>query len=100
MPYRTQKDGAAGLVITFTDITERKSAARALEAAQQSSDAANAAKSRFLAAASHDLRQPLQALALLQALLAKNRQQRQTTDARGTHGRHGERHIRHAEHSA
>jgi two-component system CheB/CheR fusion protein len=71
MPYRTQKDGAAGLVITFTDITERKSAARALEAAQQSSDAANAAKSRFLAAASHDLRQPLQALALLQALLAK-----------------------------
>jgi two-component system CheB/CheR fusion protein len=71
MPYRTHKDGVAGLVITFTDITERKSAARALEAAQQSSDAANAAKSRFLAAASHDLRQPLQAMALLQALLAK-----------------------------
>jgi two-component system CheB/CheR fusion protein len=71
MPYRTQKEGAAGLVITFTDITERKSAARALEAAQQSSDSANAAKSRFLAAASHDLRQPLQAMALLQALLAK-----------------------------
>ena len=32
---------------------------------------ANLAKSRFLAAASHDLRQPLQTLALLQALLAK-----------------------------
>ena len=32
---------------------------------------ANAAKSRFLAAASHDLRQPLQTLALLQGLLAK-----------------------------
>ncbi len=71
MPYRTHKEGVAGLVITFTDITERKSAARALEAAQRSSDMANAAKSRFLAAASHDLRQPLQTLALLQALLAK-----------------------------
>ena len=33
--------------------------------------AANVAKSRFLAAASHDLRQPLQTLALLQGLLAK-----------------------------
>lgn len=32
--------------------------------------AANAAKSRFLAAASHDLRQPLQALTLMQASLA------------------------------
>ncbi len=71
MPYRTHKEGVAGLVITFTDITERKSAARALEAAQKSSDMANAAKSRFLAAASHDLRQPLQTLALLQALLAR-----------------------------
>ena len=71
MPYRTRLNGAAGLVITFADITERKSAARALEAAQRSSDTANTAKSRFLAAASHDLRQPLQALALLQGLLAK-----------------------------
>jgi two-component system CheB/CheR fusion protein len=71
MPYRTHRDGVAGLVITFTDITERKSTARALEAAQIGSEAANAAKSRFLAAASHDLRQPLQAMALLQGLLAK-----------------------------
>jgi two-component system CheB/CheR fusion protein len=72
MPYRTHKVGVAGLVITFTDITERKSAARALEAAQQSSEIANAAKSRFLAAASHDLRQPLQTLTLLQGLLARS----------------------------
>jgi len=71
MPYRTGKEGVAGLVITFTDITERKAAARALEVAQKSSETANAAKSRFLAAASHDLRQPLQTLSLLQALLAK-----------------------------
>jgi two-component system, chemotaxis family, CheB/CheR fusion protein len=72
MPYRTHAAGAAGLVITFTDTTERKSAGRALEAAQKNSEAANAAKSRFLAAASHDLRQPLQTLALLQGLLARS----------------------------
>jgi two-component system CheB/CheR fusion protein len=72
MPYRTLENGVEGLVITFTDITERKLAASALEAAQKTSEMANAAKSRFLAAASHDLRQPLQTLALLQGLLAKD----------------------------
>lgn len=38
--------------------------------AQKQAELATAAKSRFLAAASHDLRQPLQTLSLLQGLLA------------------------------
>ena len=71
LPYRTHGDGVEGVVITFNDITERKHTAKALEAAKQQAELANAAKSRFLAAASHDLRQPLQTLALLQGLLAK-----------------------------
>lgn len=71
LPYRTNEDGVEGVVITFTDISERKRIAGALEAAKQQADMANMAKSRFLAAASHDLRQPLQTLALLQGLLAK-----------------------------
>jgi len=70
LPYRTHNDGVEGVVITFTDITEKKHAAKSLEAAKQSAELANLAKSRFLAAASHDLRQPLQTLALLQGLLA------------------------------
>jgi two-component system CheB/CheR fusion protein len=71
MPYRTLDGGVEGVVITFVDITERRRTAEALETAKRQAQLANAAKSRFLAAASHDLRQPLQTLALLQGLLAK-----------------------------
>ena len=71
LPYRTEGQGIEGVVITFNDITRRKQAAAAVETAKQSAEAANLAKSRFLAAASHDLRQPLQTLALLQGLLAR-----------------------------
>jgi two-component system CheB/CheR fusion protein len=52
-------------------VTERRRTADALTAAKRQAELATVAKSRFLAAASHDLRQPLQTLALLQGLLAK-----------------------------
>jgi two-component system CheB/CheR fusion protein len=71
LPYRTDDKGVEGVVITFVDVTERRHVAQALEAAKRQAQLANVAKSRFLAAASHDLRQPLQTLALLQGLLAK-----------------------------
>jgi two-component system CheB/CheR fusion protein len=71
LPYRTEDHGVGGVVITFTDITERKHTAKALEQARHQAELANVAKSRFLASASHDLRQPLQTLALLHGLLAK-----------------------------
>jgi two-component system CheB/CheR fusion protein len=71
LPYRPKGQGIEGIVITFADITHQKEAAAALECARARADSANVAKSRFLAAASHDLRQPLQTLVLLQELLAK-----------------------------
>ncbi len=71
LPYRTKDNAAEGVVITFADITERRRAADELGVAKRQAEFANATKSRFLAAASHDLRQPLQTLALLQGLLAK-----------------------------
>ena len=71
LPYRTQDNGVEGVVITFADITERRRVADALEVARRQAELATVAKSRFLAAASHDLRQPLQTIALLQGLLAK-----------------------------
>ncbi len=54
------------------DELERLVADRTVEllAAKESADAANAAKSRFLAAASHDLRQPIHAMRLLQDALS------------------------------
>lgn len=71
LPYRAKNDGVEGVVITFADITERKHTADALEAAKREAQQASIAKSRFLAAASHDLRQPLQALSLMQGALTR-----------------------------
>lgn len=70
-PYRAHDGRVEGVVITFADITERKSIAGALEASKLEAERTNLAKSRFLAAASHDLRQPLQSLTLLQELLTQ-----------------------------
>ena len=71
LPYRTQDSRVEGVVITFADITARVHAADAMAVAQRQAAQANIAKSRFLAAASHDLRQPLQTLVLLQGSLTK-----------------------------
>ncbi len=51
-----------GFVTMFTDITERRRADLALAEARATADAANAAKSRFVAMVSHEIRTPLQAL--------------------------------------
>ena len=55
---------ADGLSVYFRDITARRQAQQALLQAKESAEAADLAKGKFLAAASHDLRQPLQALLL------------------------------------
>jgi PAS domain S-box-containing protein len=51
------------------DLTEREKTQKELAQARDAAQAANLAKSRFLAAASHDLRQPIQAISLFQEAL-------------------------------
>lgn len=59
-------DSGRNLVVAaIRDVTERQAAQRELRQAREDAVRANRTKSRFLATASHDLRQPLQSLALL-----------------------------------
>jgi PAS domain S-box-containing protein len=56
---------------TFRDITALVEGNRALATAKAEAERANMSKSRFLAAASHDLRQPVQSLLLLLAVVER-----------------------------
>ncbi len=53
------------------DVTNRKRMEQQIIAAQETAERANKANSAFLAAASHDLRQPVQALSLLNGALRR-----------------------------
>ena len=58
-------------VAAIRDATQRAQAERELREAREYAERADLAKSRFLATASHDLRQPLQTLALLNGALRR-----------------------------
>ena len=60
---------AIGVLGIARDISARQREAELLHQARQEADKANEAKSRFLAAASHDLRQPLSALSVYAGML-------------------------------
>ena len=73
------KDGDVYAVSAVVrEVTEERQAKRALAYAKEEAEQANQSKSKFLAAASHDIRQPLQSI-----ILFANALERHVTDADG-----------------
>ena len=62
LDVRSDPTPAGGWVTTFTDVTEARAAQTELRRAKDAAEAANQAKSRFLATMSHELRTPLNAV--------------------------------------
>ena len=67
----TQDSAAPGIIAVVRDMTKTKRLEEDLTQARDAALRANEVKSRFLAAASHDLRQPLQTIWSLQGFLSR-----------------------------
>jgi PAS domain S-box-containing protein len=65
------QDGGVIVAAAIRDVTDRMRVEKEIREARAVADRANLGKSRFLATASHDLRQPLQALSLLNGALRR-----------------------------
>lgn len=69
-----------GIFIMSQDMTAKKYVEDSLAKAKENAEEVSASKSRFLAAASHDLRQPMQALAMFVEVLAGRRHDKESRD--------------------
>lgn len=63
-PWHDETGRIGGIILFTEDVTAYKQAENALKAAKIEAERANEAKSRFLGAVSHDLRQPIFAISL------------------------------------
>jgi PAS domain S-box-containing protein len=68
-PIRNRDGSIAGAVSAFTDITELKDLQRELEIRRREAEEASVRKTRFLAAVSHDIRTPANAISLMAELI-------------------------------
>ena len=70
-PIRATDGSVAAIAGIGRDVTDARDTAASLLAAKEHAEAADESKTRFLAAASHDLRQPVQAALLFSSLIGE-----------------------------
>ena len=70
-PFHDTQGRISGGVSSFVDITQLKQLQRELETRRREAEEASVRKTRFLAAASHDIRTPANAISLLAELLKR-----------------------------
>lgn len=83
LEVRSDPTSQGGFVTTYNDITHVRDAEEALLLAKSAADAANAAKSRFLAAMSNELRTPLSTIIGEAATIARDAADHTMTDRAG-----------------
>lgn len=83
--YEIDEDGMTkGLIAVMTDVTEQLATQRELVQAKEVAEHANEEKSRFLAATSHDLQQPLHSLSIMLGLLRTQKDEGRRTEVLDT----------------
>ncbi|WLH92330.1 transporter substrate-binding domain-containing protein [Pseudomonas sp. FP453] len=75
LPYRDGDDSVVGMIAGWVDVSERQRLLGQLQDAKDDADAANRAKTTFLATMSHEIRTPMNAVIGMIELALKNAEQ-------------------------
>jgi two-component system sensor histidine kinase EvgS len=75
LPYRDSNGGVVGMIAGWVDVSERQRLLGQLQEAKEEADAANRAKTTFLATMSHEIRTPMNAVIGMIELALKNAEQ-------------------------
>lgn len=75
LPYRDSNGGVVGMIAGWVDVSERQRLLGQLQEAKEEADAANRAKTTFLATMSHEIRTPMNAVIGMIELALENAQQ-------------------------